>query len=1127
MWFRKITAGAFGHLRDEGLNFGKALNIVYGPNESGKSTWHAALVVALCGRRHGSGRTNAERDFKRRRQPWDDPDHWQVTLELALDDGRIIEIDRDLRVPSTRVLDIGVGGRKVTDDLMNQGSPDGSKWLGLDRTTFPITASVSQADILSILDLRRRERKTERDALQESLAQAAAGGAGGTAAGAIERIRKFSTENVGLDRRNSRRPLRLAIDGVKRAERQLSRTQERRQEYVELARRVDRYRRRVRDLEDREAALKASLASDEAEIRASQLTERATRLTDWERQFPEGDPRILGEENTADLVVAISGAQNAPESVGTDLDPLEALEGRLRELDQQQELVEAFEGLDETEKQADELTREVERLQEWERRFVDGNPRALEEISTADLVIAIRRAQSAPESVGTDLDPLEALEDRLEELGLKKELVEDLEDLEEAERRAEELERKVERLEEWEQRFLDADPRNRELMSFADMASAVARCNSLPTSGFTDLDPLDNLEERIGMLDASPPKPCPSPGDVQRWVIPLRENPPPQQELQSQVVEARRIQAPTETGLSGWRVAMLTGFGVVAAAGVWMVTTELLYGISAGVLVALGLGFLRVVPSKQRSAAPVALQFLERQLRERETFDARVVEAHRLLHEWELPLDPDAAIAEFYNRERAWSEQTSERRRLEEMVARRRRFDDEEAKRKAERVDAFAELRRVLSLYGGDASGDEGQVLGESTYLLSDLQRVARERQQDVAEWGRFQEALGDRSVEAWRVEAESSRQYVDLARRRVEEMTAKVHGKTLETKTIDAERLVTEEMIFRRRRFDEEEARRSLAREEAFEELRSVVVSYGGDGSGDEGELLRVAVGLLGHLEGLAEQRQEDVAEWGRFQEALGGLSVEEWQTDAAHVKREARELRRKAKELSAGLEGELLGSNNIRVVLERSDRQLREARKEASRAAGQLEQISTDRVDVATAKATVEKAKSELAKVQRLQSTLDTAREYLQRAAERAHRLLAPRLEALMTERIPFVTGGRYVDAFVDPETLEVKLRHMDGMIREAALLSHGTAEQVYLLLRIILAQVLTDGHEPCPVLLDDPTVHADPERKEQVLEYLLQSSNDHQVILFTQDQLVVQWASARRSHQKTKLLKLPIPL
>ena len=954
---------------------------------------------------------------------------------------------------------------------------------------------------------------------------------------------------------------------MKRAEIQLSKTRDRRQEYVDLARRVDRTRRNVRLLEGHQAALRALRARDEAEARTNHLLEQATRLEEWERRFVDGDPRARREVNAAELVVALSGARGAPGSVGTDLDPLEVLEGRLEELDRQRVLVEAFEGL------------------------------------------------------------------------------------EEAEMRAEELEREVKRLERWEQRFPDADPRDRELMSFTDIASAVTRCNNLPKPGFTDIDPLKILEERISMLDDSSPKPCPSPGDVQRWIIPLRETPPPpRQELQSQISEARRKNAPPKADSSArGRLILSAMVGVAAAVAVWMATARILYGVLAGVPVTLGLMFLRVGSSRHGPVASVDVNLLERQLREWDTLDARVAQAHRFLREWELPLDPDAAIAEFYNRERAWSEQTIERRRLEEMVARRRRLDDDEAQRIAERESAFGELRNVVVLYGGDASDDEGQILGEATYLLNDLQRVARDRQQDVAEWGRFQEALAGRSVEEWRAEAGSCRQHAELARSRAENLAAGFSGEILEMKSIEAEREKIKGAIFRRRRFDEDEARRCVAREEAFGELRRVVVLYGGDGSGGEGEVLRVADGLLDRFERLAQQRSGDVAEWGRFQEALGGRSVEEWKeemesvdrgvelaidradslaacletapmqveeieaeyanvtelarrrrrfdedearrcvareeafgelrrvvvlyggdgsggegevlrvadglldrferlaqqrsgdvaewgrfqeglggrsveewrADADLASREARKAGQKADELAPALEQELLRSDS-----RETDRFLRDAKEEASRTAGQLEQIDTDLVDVATAQSVLDEAKLELERVQRLQRTLNIASEHLQRAAEHAHRLLAPRLEALMKEWIPIITGDRYVDVLVDPETLEVKLRHMDGMIREAALLSYGTAEQVYLLLRMILAQVLTDGHEPCPVLLDDPTVHADLDRKEQVLEYLLQASDNFQVILFTQDQLVEQWASSCRSDQRIKLLELTVP-
>ena len=402
MWFRKVTAGAFGHLRGKALSFGRSLNIVYGPNESGKSTWHAALTVALCGQRHGSGRTNEERDFKRRRQPWDDPEGWAVTLEAELDDGRIVEIDRDLNAPRATILDISMGGREITDDLMNQGSPDGAKWLGLDRTTFPITASVGQGNILAVVE--------EPEALQEHLARAATGGAGETAAGAIERIENYEKENIGLDRRNARRPLRLALNAVEEAKAELSRVLERRREYLNLASAVDENRRKVDRLEHRLAVIEALMDWENAERQANDLDEQANRLEEWQKEFSDGDPQARELLSSTELAVAINGARNALESVVTDLEPLEILEARMMELRRQKALVEALGDVEKAESRADDLDREAERLAKWCRWFPDGDPQARELTSFTDLASAITRCRSLPAPAPTDLDPVENLE---------------------------------------------------------------------------------------------------------------------------------------------------------------------------------------------------------------------------------------------------------------------------------------------------------------------------------------------------------------------------------------------------------------------------------------------------------------------------------------------------------------------------------------------------------------------------------------------------------------------------------------------------------------------------------------------------------------------------------------------
>ena len=141
--FESVVAHAFGPLVDETLELAPGMNVVYGPNEAGKSTWHAGL----CGMRRGGGQTAADRDFAGRHKPWNGGSAWEVSAVIARDDGVRVELRHDLATRTGTARDADMAGRDYASDIIRDGAPDGAALLGLDRRSFLGTACVRQADI--------------------------------------------------------------------------------------------------------------------------------------------------------------------------------------------------------------------------------------------------------------------------------------------------------------------------------------------------------------------------------------------------------------------------------------------------------------------------------------------------------------------------------------------------------------------------------------------------------------------------------------------------------------------------------------------------------------------------------------------------------------------------------------------------------------------------------------------------------------------------------------------------------------------------------------------------------------------------------------------------------------------
>lgn len=316
------------------------------------------------------------------------------------------------------------------------------------------------------------------------------------------------------------------------------------------------------------------------------------------------------------------------------------------------------------------------------------------------------------------------------------------------------------------------------------------------------------------------------------------------------------------------------------------------------------------------------------------------------------------------------------------------------------------------------------------------------------------------------------------------------------------------EECSFRRQRAELERQMSALRNLEAAAlGLRAAAAAAGVQGDGSEA----LAAALRRWQERRRERLQaldEARSRWMHYQALLGGLTLGELQAEA--VRR-----RQTADSLVAGLDLAALEALVLEEDAEAQIEALRRTEQDARDGLARLEERLQGQLknmpDAVTAAEEVEVAEAELRRLQGLERILDLTKSFLEEASRRAHRSIAPDLQKTLQRWLPLVTHGRYVDALVDPQNLEVKVRSEGGSWRVAESLSHGTAEQVYLLLRVALAQYLSNPDEPCPLILDDVTAQSDAQRTTAILEALAELSAERQVIFFSQEEEVLQWGRA----------------
>jgi len=920
MRIRKVTAHAFGPFAGETLEFAEGMTVLVGDNESGKSTWHAAIYAAICGRRRGKGQPKVgDRLFAEKHKPWTG-DHWVVSAQIDLDDGRCIELRHDLAGGvDCSAKDLTVGS-DVSNEIMFDGAPDGAVWLGLDRSSFVATACVQQAEMLRVC--------RDADGLQECLQQAAASASTDTtAAAAIELIENFQREWVGLDRANSTKPLRQALDRLSDARAALEQARKAHDEYLSRLERVDALREKARA-----SAARAQAAEAAASVQlAARLNARAERVRELTARYGDNPPTTATSDDALAQQVrnALTTYEQRP-AAPTDPQPSSRA-----------------------------IQAEIDLLPP----VPDGDVEVHQSVQRAVEALNAAASQLAMHDQGRPAEP--------------------------------------------------ATP---------------------PQVAAGDQELLD--------LASSLEAPLPTvPDDIVN-----------QERITRAAIEAPPARTASTVLLSIGAVAVALGLVLSAAA----TPAVGLVVLAAGVIL-VGVG-----ASMRRRVNPLAA--------------AR-----------------DHAEAE--GRLRAAHEQV-------DLATRRRQQTVERCHQLGLAPDP--EALRAIPLARAHATAGLGE---QDRWLRNRAALQAAINQATVT----LRQALIARGAES---ATDGADKVLALAERYRQECHARAsHATQAGRRAALLEQLAGAQQAEQRAAADRKSRTAADHVVQSAAATCSLVACSPEDAAESLQRWLTDRTNRLGELS--AAQK-----EWAELQALLEGQSPAEIQRAAQAAIRDSEERERCA-------DPTLIAQIDRRTAADELP-QLRRAAADAKTLAagseGELRQYAAGLLDVAEAEETAAVAEVELGRVRELDDTLSKTRQFLVKAQTRVHQDIAPVLSASLKQWLSEVTGGRYSDAIVNPTTLQVQVCGPSRRWHPADRLSYGTAEQIYLLLRVALAEHLTRGHDTCPLLLDDVTVHADDTRTEEVLNLLLRIAEQRQVVVFSQEATVARWADKSLTGGRHLLRRLP---
>ena len=213
--------------------------------------------------------------------------------------------------------------------------------------------------------------------------------------------------------------------------------------------------------------------------------------------------------------------------------------------------------------------------------------------------------------------------------------------------------------------------------------------------------------------------------------------------------------------------------------------------------------------------------------------------------------------------------------------------------------------------------------------------------------------------------------------------------------------------------------------------------------------------------------------------------------------IKTEENELKAEKEHIKNKYNIELYDIENSKNDLEQITNEINEEKIKLNTLEIEEKGISSQLEELITLQEEHENLSEQLIEIEQKNYEINLAKEFLEKAYKKMKTNITPKFTENLSQTIKNITNDKYSKVNINDENGLI-IEMQNGEYVSAEKLSIGTIDQLYLSLRMSMVEEISK--EKMPIILDEAFAYYDDERLENILKYLIERFNNHQLIIFT---------------------------